>query len=167
MLGSIHVLCATTALILWAAILLGRKGTALHVRLGWLYLLSMTCMNLIALPIHRLTGGFNAFHIIAIISLAMVVAAVIQIALRSRLRRWLWRHYQYMTWSYVSLIAGACNEAFVHIPFLRQVSATWGKALPLVASAVIVAASAWIIFRCQRPMLEKYAWADAATQPSD
>jgi uncharacterized membrane protein len=163
MIGILHTCCATLALVLGAVILLTRKGTVVHVRLGWVYLLSMTTMNLLALFIYRITGGLNVFHIIAIISLAMIVAVMVQIAMRGKLRRWLWRHYQYVTWSYVSLLAGASNEAFVHIQFMRRLAATWGKGLPLVASAVIVAASAWIIFRCQRSILMKYGWADAQT----
>lgn len=167
MLGVLHTCCATVALLLGAVILLTRKGTVVHVRLGWVYLLSMTAMNLLALFIYHITGGFNVFHIIALISLAMVVAAMVQIAMRAQIPRWLWRHYQYMTWSYVSLLAGACNETFVQVPFMRHLAATWGKGLPLVASAAIVAASAWIIFRCQQAILLKYGWADAETRHED
>ncbi len=120
MLGIVHVVCSILALPLGAVILLRAKGTRSHIRLGWAYLVCMICVNGLGLAIFHLTGGFNVFHLLAILNLAIIEVAILHIVYRRRMRNWLWRHYQYMSWSYVGLLAGAVNEAMVRVPFLNQ-----------------------------------------------
>src|SRR5262249_4631763 len=107
MLGALHVLFGIPALFLGASGSLAEKGTRLHVRGGWAYAGSMVCLNVSSLAIYRLTGGFNTFHALAVLSLATVGVGVAQA--RWRGRDWQWRHYQYMSWSYVGLLAASCN----------------------------------------------------------
>lgn len=116
----------------------------------------MSCLNLSAFAIYNLTGGFNIFHLLAGISLAMLSVGLAQVLARRRWRKWLWRHYQYMSWSYVGLLATTCNEAFVRIPALQQLTAMSSTALPLFVMAVLVAACALVIFAKQRRTLDRY-----------
>lgn len=161
MLASIHIACAIVALVLGIIILIGRKGTPTHIRLGWIYLISMLCMNGVSLFIRHLTHGYNVFHLIALISLGTTVAGILQIVFRRYVVRWLWRHYQYMAWSYVSLVAGACNEAFVHLPILRRLKDSTTQELPLIGSALIVVVAGVLIYLRQKPLLRRYSWAEA------
>jgi uncharacterized membrane protein len=160
MLGAVHTLLGGLSLILGAQIFLSTKGTRWHIQLGWAYVGSMFCVNVTALFIYRLTGAFNLFHAMAVFSLLMVVAGVFQVRFRSRLRRWLWRHYQYMSWSYVGLLAATANEAFVRIGILKTMAATSTTAMPLIASILIVAVSGAIIFSRQRSLLARYGQVD-------
>ncbi len=155
-LGIFHTVCGILALLLGAAIFLRTKGTQAHIWCGWAYALSMFCLNFSAFGIYNLTGGFNIFHILAGISLAMLGIGLAQVLARKRWRKWLWRHYQYMSWSYVGLLAATCNEAFVRIPVLQNLTAQTSATLPLLVMAVLVVACAGVIFAKQRQTLERY-----------
>jgi uncharacterized membrane protein len=148
------------ALVLGGWIFLVRKGTRAHAWAGWGYVASMACLNGTALALYNLTGTFNTFHALALFSLAVVAAGVLQVLRRRRWRRWLWRHYQYMTWSYVGLLAAVVNEGFVRLPALRQLAAST-TALPLLVMAGVVAASGVVIFAFQRRVLTRYGGVDA------
>lgn len=156
MLGGLHGLFGIASLFLGAWIFLALKGTATHVRLGWAYVASMVCLNGSSLFIYHLTGRPNFFHALAVANLAMVVGGVAQARFRARLRRWLWRHYQYMSWSYVGLVAATANEAFVRLSVLKRLSAHTTTALPLFASGLIVGISAIVIFRKQNALVGRH-----------
>jgi uncharacterized membrane protein len=156
LLGILHTGCGVLALLLGAWIFLAWKGTRAHVLAGWAYVASMACLNGSALGLYHLTGGFNVFHALAVFSLAMVAAGVVQALGRRRWRRWLWRHYQYMAWSYVGLLAATCNEAFVRVPPLQRLAAGTAGSLPLLVMAALVAASGVVIFTLQRRVLARY-----------
>jgi uncharacterized membrane protein len=159
-----HTGCGVLALMLGAWIFLATKGTRAHVRAGWAYVGSMACLNGSALALYNLTGGFNTFHALAIFSLATVAAGVVQVLGRRRWRKWMWRHYQYMAWSYVGLLAATCNEAFVRVPPLQHLAAGTAAPLPLLGMVAIVALSGAVIFGMQRRVLARYS---GATEPHD
>ena len=114
-LGWIHVACALAALGSGAAVLLRRKGTRGHRRLGWVYVASMLALNGTALMIYRLFGGFGPFHAAAIASLVTVVVGIVP-AVRRRPANWVEHHYRWMTWSYVGLWAAAASEVTTRMP---------------------------------------------------
>jgi uncharacterized membrane protein len=151
--GISHAAGAVAALVSGAWVLLTRKGTTAHRRVGWVYVCCMIWVNASAMAIRHLTGRFNFFHALAAISLVMVVMGVAQAIYRARFRRWLWRHYQYMCWSYAGLVAGAVNEACVRVPGLREFSASTGNRLAVIASAVVIGVAAALIFGNQRRVL--------------
>jgi len=155
MLGIIHTGCAVLALLLGAGILLATKGTRTHVRAGWAYVVSMGCVNGTAFALYNLTGRFNTFHALAILSLATVTIGVVQV--RRRGPKWMWRHYQYMAWSYVGLLAATCNEAFVRVPALQRLAASSSVSLPLLAMLLVVAVSGMLIFASQKRVMSRYA----------
>jgi uncharacterized membrane protein len=154
-LGTVHVVCGALALVLGSVIFLRPKGTRAHIRAGWAYAACMGGVNGTALFIYRLTGRFNLFHALAVASLVMVAAGLAQVAPRRRPRRWLWRHYQYMCWSFVGLLAATNNEAFVRVPPLTRLTATTVPALPMLVTAGLVAACGLVIVRTQEPVLTR------------
>jgi hypothetical protein len=117
----------------------------------------MLGLNLSGLFIYHITGGFNVFHALAILNLALLVVGVAQVLRRPRWRNWRWRHYQYMCWSYVALLAGASNEAFVRLSPLRQLKSDTTTWLPLIVALAIVAVSGLIIVRRQPDRLGEFA----------
>ena len=116
-LGQFHVFSAIMALVSGAWVLLRPKGTALHRRIGWVYAVSMIALNVSALWIYRLTGTFGPFHFAALLSLATLVVGIAN-AWRRRPgdRNWLARHYFYMSYSYLGLVAAAVAETATRIP---------------------------------------------------
>ncbi len=151
-----HTGCGVLALLLGAWIFLATKGTRAHVRAGWGYVAVMACLNGSALALYHLTGGFNTFHALAVFSLVTVAGGVVQVLGRRRWPRWLWRHYQYMAWSYVGLLAATANEAFVRLRPLQKLTAGSAVPLPLLGMAGLVALSGAVIFGMQRRVLARY-----------
>jgi uncharacterized membrane protein len=156
MLGIFHTLCGVLGLATGAIVFFLVKGTKLHIRIGWAYVISMLGVNFSALAIYHLTGTFNIFHVLALINLVMVGIGLAQVVRRPRRPAWLWRHYQYMSWSYVGLLAATCNEAFVRLPPLKQLTAATTVWLPQLALALLIAAAAAMIFMRQARMLARY-----------
>jgi uncharacterized membrane protein len=155
-IGIVHTLCGTLALLFGTIIFLLPKGTRTHIRLGWVYAASMVGVNATALCIYELTGRFNLFHALALASLAMVVIGLAQVVPRRRPRNWLWRHYQYMCWSFVGLLAATNNEAFVRLPVLARLTSRTLPALPMIMTAILVAACAVVIVRKQGPLTSRF-----------
>jgi uncharacterized membrane protein len=115
-LGAIHFTAAIAALACGAIVLGAPKGTPLHRTIGAGYVAAMVILNVSALLVYRLTGRFEPFHALALISLATVVCGIVP-ALRRR-PGWLMAHYSCMAWSYLGLLAAACSEIVVRL-FLR------------------------------------------------
>jgi len=113
-------------------------------------------VNATALCIYRLTGRFNLFHALAVASLGMLAAGLAQVVPRRRPRNWLWRHYQYMSWSFVGLLAATNNEAFVRVPPLARLTTETVPALPMLVTAGLVGACAVVIVRRQRAVLAPF-----------
>jgi uncharacterized membrane protein len=143
-------------LLLGVVILLRPKGTTTHFWTGRAYLAVMICLNVSALDIYHLTGGFNIFHVLAVLNLAIILIGISHFLRRTRPRKWLWRHYHYMAWSYVGLLAATINEALVRVPGLDRLTAATNPWLPLAAMAVLMGLSALVIFSRQRSMLDRY-----------
>jgi uncharacterized membrane protein len=155
-LGIAHTACGALALLLGAVVFLRPKGTRAHVRVGWAYAACMVGVNATALFIYRLTGRFNLFHALAVASLLMLAAGLAQVVPRRRPRNWLWRHYQYMCWSFVGLLAATNNEAFVRVPPLARLTGQTVPALPMLVTAGLVAACGAVIVRNQAAVLAPF-----------
>jgi hypothetical protein len=69
----------------------------------------------------------------------------------------MWRHYQYMAWSYLGLLAASCNEAFMRVAPLRHVTARIRGPLALLNMVAVVALSGAVIFGLQRRVLQRYS----------
>jgi hypothetical protein len=105
----------------------------------------MVGLNAAALGIYNLTGHFNLFHFTAILSLVLVLVGWAQVIYRKRLQRWLYRHYTYMCWSYVALVAAAFNEGFVRLPPLKAVVSRCGNWVIIATQVVLICVSALLI----------------------
>lgn len=155
-LGLFHTGTAVIALIAGAVTLLTRKGTRRHRQTGWLYVASMILLNVSALFIYRLFGGFGPFHAGAIFSLVTVVVGVTAGVSARRHRtagdpvgraRRIEKHYFWMSFSYVGLAAAAVAEAITRLPALRPApgqGAVFGLSVALSSLVVILVGAASI-----------------------
>jgi uncharacterized membrane protein len=157
-LGWFHTACALIALGSGAAVLLRRKGTRIHRRIGWVYVAGMLLMNGTALMIYRLFDGFGPFHAGAIFSLVTVVAGIVP-AVRRRPANWVEHHYWWMTWSYVGLCAAAASEVATRVPAFRF---WWGV---LVGTLVVLGIGAILIRRNAGPVLTPFRAASPSAPP--
>jgi hypothetical protein len=122
----------------------------------------MLLQNFAALGIYNLTGRFNFFHLTAFLSIAMVVMGWAQVLFRRRLRNWLYRHYIYMCWSYVALVAAAFNEGFVRLPPLKALVGHTGNWLIIATQVVLLSIAALLINRSKPKLLARYAHTNVA-----
>jgi uncharacterized membrane protein len=117
-LGAFHTVAASIALIVGFINLCSPKGTRRHKLVGYVFVASMLALNLSAIPIQRMYGGFGPFHVFILISLPTVLAAIYYPVLGRSNPKWLQRHLGFMYWSYVGLVAAFVNEIVVRAPLL-------------------------------------------------
>jgi uncharacterized membrane protein len=73
----IHAFAATAALIIGAAVLLLRKGTALHMALGRVWVALMMLVAALSFTITGINPGhFSAIHILSIVTLTTIPYAI-------------------------------------------------------------------------------------------
>jgi uncharacterized membrane protein len=158
-LGAVHFTAAIAALAFGAIVLGAPKGTPLHRTIGAGYVAAMVILNVSALAIYRLTGHFEPFHALALLSLATVVRGVVP-ALRRR-PGWLMAHYWSMAWSYLALLAAACSEIVVRL-FLRI--GIFTGAWQVIGGGVAIAVLFVVLGMVVLPRLQRTALAHMAQQ---
>ena len=110
----LHVVAALMAIVSGLFVVLWRKGKAVHRLMGLMYVFATLVTNVSALMIYRLTGHFGVFHVFALLSLVYTLVGLAMPIIRPR--NWLNAHVQWMSWSYLSLLAAALNELIIRLP---------------------------------------------------
>jgi len=130
MLGWLHTLACTGAIMVGAWVLAGPKGTALHRRTGRWYVYIMLVATLSSLGVYHFdisrfapftagAGRFGVFHWESVFTLAFLLLAWFA-ASRQRRAPWAYLHPLSMLVTYYMLIGGLVNELFVRVAFLRS-----------------------------------------------
>jgi uncharacterized membrane protein len=138
--GATHAAFGLVALVLGLGVILLRKGTAWHRRAGLLYAAAMLLLNVTALAIYDLFGGFGVFHVLALVSLVTLAAGVAPVWLR-RPRGWLEIHARCMSWSYAGLVAAFFSEVGARVPGVGFATGV------IVPSVVVMLTGAVLIHR--------------------
>lgn len=137
--GLVHALIGVAALLLGLAVVLRRKGTRAHRRIGQAYIISMVLLNATALMIYDLYGRFGPFHVAAAISLATVGAGFVPVYLRRPQTTWMSLHAIFMGWSYVGLVAAFISEIATHTPGVRfGTGVTVATFLAVAGGAIVI-----------------------------
>ncbi len=100
-MGLFHTAAAMLAIIFGSAVLLLKKATVLHKRLGYTYAAMMLLVNGSAFALYNLTGKPSIFHAFAIISLATLIAGIVPVIRKKK--GWYQKHFYFMNWSVVGL----------------------------------------------------------------
>lgn len=108
--GLIHTILACLALCSGTLVLFLDKGTAIHRKLGYLYVMLMLLMNFSAFGIYRLSGRPGIFHFLALVSLFTLAGGLYCVWYRNKLKNWRLRHARFMAWSLVGLYAALVSE---------------------------------------------------------
>ena len=132
--GLVHTLFGFAALLLGFLVLMGRKGTLIHRRLGQSYAIAMIALNVTALLIYELYGRFGPFHVAAVVSLATVLAGLIPVVFRRPRETWMRLHATFMCWSYVGLFAAFVSEIATRVPGVRF---GWGVVAATIAVVMV------------------------------
>jgi uncharacterized membrane protein len=146
--GAVHASFGLAALVLGAGVLVLRKGTALHRRIGQIYAAAMLLLNATALAIYELFGGFGVFHVLALVSLATLAAGVLPVWLRRPREGWLEVHARCMSWSYLGLLAAFFGEIGARVPGVDF-------AAGVIVPGTIVMVTGAVLIRTRLPRLVK------------
>src|SRR4051812_20113632 len=114
MLGAAHFPAPLAAPAVGGVGLLVRRGTHTPPLTGIAYVAALVVANVTALGVYQLTGQFGPFHMLALISLAILARGVV--AMLRRPPGWLLAHYYSMAWSYIGLLAAASAEVVSRAP---------------------------------------------------
>lgn len=143
--GLVHLIAGCLALTFGLGVLVMRKGTQLHRRVGYAYVASMVILILSSFGIYRLFGKFGIFHGLALVATFSLVAGMLPMFRKVREARDYETHFTRMYFSVVGLYMAFAAESFVRI---RQLGSFWG----IVAwASVIVFAVCIVIFIRTRP----------------
>jgi uncharacterized membrane protein len=116
--GLIHLLSGIAAILLGGAVLLLKKGTRLHKKVGYLYVASMVVLIVSSFAIYRLFGKFGVFHYLSLVATFSLVAGMLPMFKKVRTPKDYKTHFTRMYWSVVGLYAAFAAESFVRVPKL-------------------------------------------------
>jgi uncharacterized membrane protein len=114
--GQIHLLSGIVALIFGGAVLLMKKGTQIHRKVGYVYVFSMSVLIISSFLIYRLFGRFGVFHVFSLISTFSLLLGMLPMIKKVRTPKDYETHFKRMYWSVAGLYAAFAAESFVRIP---------------------------------------------------
>ena len=115
-IGLVHLLASILALIFGTLVLVKKKGTRMHVKMGYLYVAGMLVLNVTAFMLYRLFNGFGVFHVAAIGSFLTVAFGMVPIWTKKPVGKWRSFHFSFMYWSVIGLYAAFASEVLTRIP---------------------------------------------------
>lgn len=137
--GQIHLISGIIALVFGGAVLIAKKGTQIHRRVGYLYVFSMVTLIISSFFIYRLFGKFGPFHLLSFLSTFSLLAGMIPMFKKVRTPKDYETHFKRMYWSVAGLYAAFAAESFVRIPkfggFWQAVA--WSFVLAFVVCFVV------------------------------
>lgn len=114
--GLVHLISGIIALFFGGLVIILKKGTLLHKRIGYIYAISMAILIITSFGIYRLFGKFGLFHYLSIVSTFSLAAGMIPMFKKVRTPKDYETHFKRMYWSVVGLYAAFAAESFVRIP---------------------------------------------------
>jgi len=119
-LGLFHTLSALFAVLFGTLVVLRKKGTLWHKRIGYAYVLTMLMLNISSFFIVNF-NGFSLFHFFAIVSLLSILGGMIPTLLRTK--NWFHFHFRFMSWSVVGLYCAFWAE--IGVRFVQNMQQFW------------------------------------------
>jgi uncharacterized membrane protein len=149
--GTLHALLALACIVIGAIQLSAPKRGASHRARGYAFVYAMLVVDAAALGLYRFSGSFNMFHVGAIANLVCIVLAMAAVLRTPRASNWRLKHYNYIAWSYVGLLAAALSEGFARGMLLPPRQAAAGAAI----IAVLATAAGYRLIEKYRPLRQE------------
>lgn len=138
LLGTVHALVAMLGIGLGLVQFCRRKGDAVHRVVGYAYVGAMLLADAAALTVFQFTGKLNVLHVGAIANLICIGFGVWAVLRRPRRPSWRLRHYIWMSWSYVGLLAAAATELVVRTSPIANRAQGWVVTAIVALAATLV-----------------------------
>ena len=149
MAGAIHATLASAAIVLGIVQFLRRKGDSLHRAVGYGYVYAMLIGDGAAMLVYQFTGKLNILHFGVITSLVCIAFGMWPVLRSPRRPNWRTKHYYWISWSYVGLLAAAATELVVRTgPFASHRQA-WAAT---AAVTLAVTFAGYVIINRNRPL---------------
>lgn len=141
-LGLFHLFTSLVALITGTYVVLSKKGTKIHKRIGYIYAISMLLVIITAFMIYRLTGKWNIFHWMAVLSSVALIGGMLPMFKKTRTTKDLRQHTEVMGWSVVGLYCAFVSEtgARIFTPYAFIIAGVGGGIICTIGSRVIKSA---------------------------
>ncbi len=133
-LGLLHLIASALAMIFGLLVIVKKKGTKQHVRLGYLYFCSMVILLSTSFLIYRLFNKFGLFHYMSVLTVVVMALGMFPIWFRWPNKNWKMMHYNFMYWSVVALYEALAAELLTRIPntpFLGTIGAAIGLVMAI------------------------------------
>ncbi len=130
--GLIHFIAGIVALVTGTGVLFLKKGTKPHVRIGYVYMVSMIILLVSSFMIYRLFDGWGVFHYASIISSISVLLGIVPPIFLRHKPYWVRLHFTAMYWSVIGLWSAFIAEMSVRIPensFMWTVGVAFGAVM--------------------------------------
>ncbi len=118
--GWFHTLACVLALALGAYLMVARKGTPRHRRMGDVYVAAILFASVTSLTIYT-RHAFTAAHWFAVMAIVTAGAGFVLGRWHGAGQAWKYGHLSCMLLSYYVLIGGGVNEVFLRISTLRPI----------------------------------------------
>ena len=151
--GWLHFMAAAIALLLGAVQLLRPKGSTVHRRLGYAYIVVLLACDFGALSVYQFNGRFNALHVGAILSALCVVAGVVPFYVSPRPQRWRVHHAMWICWSYIGIWAAGLTELTVPTVHWSSRSQVIGATVAVTATVTCIG---WLLMNRLRFQLLRH-----------
>lgn len=116
--GLIHLISAILAMVTGTMILVMKKGTLNHIRVGYIYVAAMAGVLITAFMIYRLWGGWGLFHYAALVSSVTLLGGMIPILFEYPKNSYIAFHFSFMYWSVIGLYGAFFAEIMTRLPSL-------------------------------------------------
>jgi uncharacterized membrane protein len=147
--GAIHTLLAMLGIVVGSIQLLRPKRGPAHRARGYAFVYAMLVADGTAMLIFQFTGRFNILHVGAVVNLVCIVLAVVPVLRTPRPSNWKNKHYYWMCWSYVGLLAAAATELAVRTAHLATRQQAWTVT---AATSLLVTAIGYVLINRYRPL---------------
>jgi uncharacterized membrane protein len=145
--GLIHSITGVIALLTGTLVLILKKGTKLHTRIGYVYVVVMLIMLISSFMVYRLFDGWGIFHYASVVSSITLILGMIPPIFMRHKSYWLRLHFTAMYWSVFGLWAAFIAEMSVRIPessFMWMVGVAFGLVI-LIGLIIFAVKKPWWI----------------------
>ena len=135
-----HGIVAVIALLTGTYISFAKKGTKLHKKIGYLYVITMLITIFSSFGIVELYNGFGVYHVMALISLISISIGMYFPLFKRNNSDWVIHHYYWMLYSFIGLLMALGSHCIMFLPiewsFWTKGLIVWG--IPYITGTVLI-----------------------------